>query len=58
MYPLMSLACFGADNDHITLPNNIRGKENTYSFFSSIELQFVIIFYHMQANKLFNFNSS
>ncbi len=50
MYPLMSLACFGADNDHMTLPNNIRGKENTYSFFSSIELQFVIIFYHMQTN--------
>ncbi len=24
--------CFGADNDHMTLPNNIRGKENTYSF--------------------------
>ncbi len=42
---------FGADNDHMTLPNNIRGKENTYScFFSSIELQFVIIFYHMQTN--------
>ncbi len=33
MYPQMSLACFGADNDHMTLPNNIRGKDNTYIFF-------------------------
>ncbi len=29
----MSLACFHADNYYMTLPNNIRGKENTYSFF-------------------------
>ncbi len=29
----MSLACFGADNNHMTLPNNIRDKENTYIFF-------------------------
>ncbi len=29
----MSLACFGAYNDHMTLPNNVRGNENTYIFF-------------------------